>query len=227
MKREEFLDELTDNFPPLAIYSFDEKFRYDSERARLLEEVLTGAFEKYERIESGGEFRYTIVADSEFTLEVAGEGEVWTKTFEYIAEAFDIAEAAYRFFIVMPRVLTEGDHALISEKDLPIDEESYEMHDHCEGHGEQKQVDIIMPPNFTAQGAYIKATVYICTDGSYILSVVQFIPGRAKRRLLDKFYSDPEFAALIAAEYVRQCDTTEFLGIEEEIYEKVYSRVTH
>jgi hypothetical protein len=227
MKREEFLDELTDNFPPLAIYSFDEKFRYDSERARLLEEVLTGAFEKYERIEAGGEFRYTIVADSEFTLEVEGEGEVWTKTFEYIADAFDIAEAAYRFFIVMPRVLTEGERALIIEKDLPIDEESYQMHDHCECHGEQNQVEIIMPPNFTAQGTCIKAAVYLCTDGSYVLSVSHRIPGKPKRCLLDKFYSDPDFAALIAAEYVRQCDTTEFLGIEEEIYERVYSRATH
>lgn len=227
MKREEFLDELTDDFPPQAIYSFDEKFRYDLERARLLEEVLIGIFEKYERIEAGGEFRYTIVADAKFHLEVAGEGEIWTKTFEDFADAFDIAEAAYRFFIVMPRVLTEGEHPLISEKDMPIDPESYEMHDHMQGHGEQNKVEIIMPPNFTAQGATIKATVYFCTDGSYILTVAHIIPGRKKRRLLDQFYSDPDFAALLAAEYVKQCDTTEFLGIEEEIYQRVYSRVTH
>jgi hypothetical protein len=127
----------------------------------------------------------------------------------------------------MPRVLDEGEVLLKAERDLVVDHESRDKHVHCDYQDEQKKVEIIMPPNFAAQGAAIKATVYLCTDGSYLLTVAHLIPGRKKRRLLDQFYLDPDFAALLAAEYVRQCDTTEFLGIEEEIYQRVYRRVTH
>lgn len=225
--RKNFLDELTPNFPPRKIYSYDENIRYTCERKALMDAVLAGAFEEYVREVKEAKFSYKITADENFHLEVSTEGERWTKTFDYIAEAFDIAEAAYRFFIVMPRTLDEGEVLLKAERGLELDRESRDKHDHCDDQGEQKQVEIIMPPNFSAQGATIKATVYLCTDGSYILSVAHFVAGRAKRRLLDQFYSDPDFAALLAAEYLRQCDGTEFLGIEEEIYQRVYDRVTH
>jgi hypothetical protein len=225
--RENFLEELTPNFPPKKIYSYDENVRYMCDRKALMDEVLAGTFEVYVREVKEAKFSYKITADENFSLEVSAEGECWTKVFDYIAEAFDIAEAAYRFFIVMPRTLDEGEVLLKAERDLEFDQESRDKHDHCDHQVEQKKVEIIMPPNFTVHGATIKATVYLCTDGSYILSVAHFIPGRKKRRLLDQFYSDPDFAAVLAAEYVRQCDTTEFLGIEEEIYQRVYKRVTH
>lgn len=226
MPREEFLDELTDNFPPRNIYSYDEDVRYTYDRKRLMDEVLLGTFESYARHVEEAKFSYKITADAKFCLEVEAEGARWIKVFDYITDAFEIGEAAYRFFVVMPRALDEGEVLLKAERDLEVDQESRDRHDHCD-QGEQKKVEIIMPPNFSAQGATIKATVYLCTDGSYILSVAHFTPGRAKRRLLDQFHSDPDFAALLASEYVRQCDTTEFLGIEEEIYQRVYSRVTH
>lgn len=227
MVREGFLEELTDNFPPKNIYSYDEDFRYAYDRKLLMDKVLLGTFESYVRYVEDSKFSYKITVDEKFCLEVEAEGERWTKTFEYITDAFEIGEAAYRFFIVVPRALDEGEVLLKAERDLQIDRESYEMHDHCEDHVESNKVQIIMPPNFTAQGATIKATVYLCTDGSYILSVAHTIPSRKKRRLLDQIYSDPDFAALLAAEYVRQCDAAEFLGIEEEIYQRVYRRVTH
>ena len=225
--REKFLDELTPNFPPKKIYSYDENMRYTYERKALMDAVLAGTFEEYVREVEEAKFSYKITADANFCLEVSAEGERWTKAFDYIAEAFDIAEAAYRFFIVMPRTLDEGEVLLKAERDSEVDRESRDRHDHCDDQGEQGKVEIIMPPHFTAQGVAIKATVYLCTDGSYILNVAHFMLGRAKRRLLDQFYSDPDFAALLAAEYVRQCDTTDFLGIEEEIYQRVYNRVTH
>lgn len=225
--REKFLDELTPNFPPKKIYSYDENTRYTCERKALMDAVLAGTFEEYVREVEEAKFSYKITADENFCLEVSAEGERWTKTFGYIAEAFDIAEAAYRFFIVMPRTLDEGEVLLKAERDLEVDRGSRDKHDHCDDQRGQEKVGIIMPPHFTASGITIKATVYLCTDGSYILSVAHFIPGRKKRRLLDQFYSDPDFAAVLAAEYVRQCDTTEFLGIEEEIYQRVYKRVTH
>jgi len=225
--RENFLDELTPNFPPRQIYSYDENVRYTCDRKALMDEVLAGTFEEYVREVEEAKFSYKITADENFCLEVSAEGENWTKTFDYIAEAFDIAEASYRFFIVMPRTLDEGEVLLKAERDLEVDLASRDKHDHCDAQGGKEKVEIIMPPHFTANGVTIKATVYSCTDGSYILSVAHFMPGRAKRRLLDQFHSDPDFAALLAAEYVRQCDTTEFLGIEEEIYQRVYNRVTH
>lgn len=227
MAREEFLEELTDNFPPKSIYSYDENVRYTYDRKLLMEEVLLGTFESYARHVEDAKFSYKITADKEFCLEVETEGERWTKVFDYVTDAFEIGEAAYRFFIVMPRTLDEGEVVLKAERDLQIDRESYEKHDHCKDYVESKKVEMLMRPNFTAQGATIKATVNLCTDGSYILTVAHFIPGRKKRRLLDQFYSDPDFAARLAAEYVRQCDTTEFLGLEEDIYQRVYSRVTH
>lgn len=109
MAQQEFLNELSDEFPPLHIYSYDENFRYETERLRLMDEVLEGTFETYSRVETQFGFRYTIIADAVFELEVAYKDNVWKKSFDYIAEAFDIAEAAYRFFIVMPRVLDEGE----------------------------------------------------------------------------------------------------------------------
>ncbi|WP_198118976.1 hypothetical protein [Massilia rhizosphaerae] len=227
MPREELLEELTDNFPPKNIYTYDEDVRYTYDRKRLMDEVLLGTFESYVRHVEDEKFSYKITADKKFCLEVKAEGERWIKIFDYVTDAFDIGEAAYRFFIVMPRALDEGEVILEAERNLVVDQESRDKHDHCDYQEEQKKVEIIMPPNFTAQGATIKATVYLCTDGSYILTVAHFIPGRKKRRLLDQFYSDPDFAALLAAEYVKQCDTTEFLGIEEELYQRVYKRVTH
>lgn len=227
MPREEFLEELTDNFPPKNIYSYDENFRYECDRKKLMDEVLVGTFESYVRHVEDTNFSYKITAEKKFFLEVEAEGERWTKIFDYVTDAFEIGEAAYRFFIVMPRVLDEGEVLLKAERDLVVDRESRDKHDHCDYQDEQKKVEVIMPPNFTAQGAAIKATVYICTDGSYLLTVAHLIPGRKKRWLLNQFYFDPDFAALLAAEYVRQCDTTESLGVEEEIYQRVYRRVTH
>ena len=227
MSREEFLEELTDDFPPKNIYSYDEDARYIYDRKLLMDEVLLGTFESYVRRVEVAKFSYKITADEKFCLEVEAEGKCWTRVFDYITDAFEIGEAAYRFFIVMPRVLDEGEVLLKADRKLEVDRESRDKHDHCEHYGEQKKVEIITPPNFTAHGATIKAAVYLCTDGSYILSVAHSIPGRKERRLLDQFYSDPYFAALLAAEYVRQCDAVEFLGIEEEIYQRVYRHVTH
>ncbi len=109
MAQQEFFDELSDEFPPLHIYSCDESFHYETERLRLMDEVLDGTFETYSRVETQFDFRYTIIADASFELEVAYKDNIWIKSFVYIAEAFDTAEAAYRFLIVMPRVLDEGE----------------------------------------------------------------------------------------------------------------------
>ena len=225
--REKFLDELTPNFPPKKIYSYDENVRYTCDRKALMDEVLAGTFEEYVREVEEAKFSYKITADENFCLKVSVEGERWTKTFDYIAEAFEIGEAAYRFFIVMPRALDEGEVLSKAERNLEIDQESREKHAHCDNHEQQKKLEVILPPNFAAHGSMIKATVYLCTDGSYVLSVAHTVPGRKKRRLLDRFYCDPDFAALLAAEYVRQCDTAELLGMEEEIYQRVYRRLTH
>lgn len=227
MPREEFLEELTDNFPPKNLYSYDEDVRYTYDRKLLMDKVLLGTFESYIRHVEHAKFSYKITVDNNFYLEVESEGERWTKIFDYITDAFEIGEAAYRFFIVMPRVLDEGDVLIKAERNLEVDQESRDKQDHCDHHEEQKKVEIITPPNFAAQGVTIKAAVYLCTDGSYILSVSHTIPGRKKRRLLDRFFCDHDLAALLAAEYVRQCDTAEFLGMEEEVYERVYKRVTH
>ncbi|KQV50028.1 hypothetical protein ASC93_10920 [Massilia sp. Root335] len=196
-------------------------------RRLLMNEVLLGTFESYVRHVEDAEFSYKITADDKFCLEVVAKEQRWTKIFDYITDAFEIGEAAYRFFVVMPRALDEGEVLLKAERDLEVDQESRDKHDHCDNQDEHAEVEIIMPPHFNVQGATIKATVYPCTDGSYILSVVHTVSSRKKRRLLDQFYSDPDLAALLAAEYVRQCDTTESLGIEDEIYRRVYSRVTH
>ncbi len=108
MSQQKILDELSDEFPPLYVYSDDENLRFLSERLWLMDEVLEGTFETYSRVENKDEFRYTIWADAVFELEVAYKDNVWKKNFDYIAEAFDIAEAAYRFFIVLPRALDQG-----------------------------------------------------------------------------------------------------------------------
>lgn len=137
MAQQEFLDELSDEFPPLQIYSFDENFRYETERLRLMDEVLEGTFETYSRVESEFGFRYTIIADAAFELEVAYKDNIWRKSFSYIAEAFDIAEAAYRFLIVVPRVLDEGEVVIANEDAYQVDEESRRLNDHCEDQSPQ------------------------------------------------------------------------------------------
>jgi hypothetical protein len=224
---EGFLEELTPDFPPAHIYSYDENVRYTCERQTLMDEVLEGTFESFVREVREAGFSYRITADEYFSLEVAAGGQRWTRTFGYITEAFDIAEAAYRFFIVMPRVLDEGGVLLEAERKLQAGKESRAMHDHCEGQTGSRPSGTIVLPGFTAQGATARATVRLCTDGSCILGIEHLVPEPAKRRLPDRFYADPDFAALIAAEYVRQCDTAGFTGTDDEIYRRVYSRVTH
>lgn len=225
MPREEFLEELTPGFPPKNIYSYDEEVRYRYDRQMLMDEVLFGTFELYVRHVEEKKFSYKITADEKFHLEVVAEGESWTRIFDYVTDAFEIGEAAYRFFIVMPRALDEGEVLLKAERGLQVDQESRDKHDHCEDQ-QTKSVEIINRFQFSAQGQYVKATVSLCANGGFILSVTHSRNGRSRRRLLDLFYSDPDLAQLLAKGYVKHADT-EWPGTEEDLYKQVYLSVMH
>lgn len=225
MPREEFLEELTPNFPPKEAYSYDENARYTCERQKLMDEVLLGTFESYILNVEYAKFSYKITADEKFCLEVMAEGERWTRMFDYITDAFEIGEAAYRFFVAMPRALDEGEVLLKAERGLQVDHESREKHDHCEDE-QTKPVEIINPFHFSTQGQYVKATVSLCSDGGFILSVIHVCKSSWRRRLLDQFYSDPDLAQLLAEGYVKHADTAS-PGLEEELYKLVYLSIMH
>ena len=225
MAREEFLDELSDDFPSQRIYSYDENFRYETERRVLMDAVLEGTFEQYECNVRESDFGYTITADAEFLLEVRYKEDKWRKSFPYIAQAFDIAEAAYRFFVVVPRVLDEGEVLLSNERNYAIDPESYEMHDHCLDDDVPRPVELISPPHLRVKGNFLFATVFRCTDGTYALSVIHARAGKHSS-LLEKYFSEPDFAELIANSYIELMDN-EFPGAPDDVYEYVYKRITH
>jgi len=227
MAREEFLDELSDDFPCKRIYSYDESFRYDTVRRELMDAVLDGTFEKYECAVKESEFSYEIAADSNFVLEVKYKEDRWQKTFSYVAEAFDIGEAAFRFFVVVPRVLDEGEVLLAAERGLIVDQESREKHDHCEQTQAPEEIELIAPPIYRAKGHFLISSVFLCRDGRYVLTVTHLSPGARKYTLLDEVYTDGEFAELIAAGYVAHFDRETCPGPFDEVYQEVYKRVTH
>lgn len=225
MPRKEFLQELTPDFPPKKIYSFDENFRYTCDRQMLMDEVLLGTFESYERHVEEAKFSYKITADEKFDLEVVSVDEIWTTSFDYITEAFDIGEAAYRFFIVMPRVLDEGEVLLKAEQGINVDQESRDKHDHCDDQ-ERQPPEAIDRLQFSVHGHYINATVHLCTDGQYILKVVHKHMGRPEQCLLDRLCIDSDLAKLLAAGYVKHADV-ESLGSAEELYKQICLSVMH
>jgi hypothetical protein len=225
MAREEFLDELSDDFPSQRIYSYDENFRYETERRLLMDAVLEGTFEEYECNVKESDFGYKITADADFLLEVRYKEENWKKSFPYIAQAFDIAEAAYRFFVVVPRVLDEGEVLLSNEKKYPIDPESYEMHDHCLDDDRPKPVERIYPPYLRLRGDFLSATVFRCTDGTYMLNIIHRRAGKYSE-LLDKSFTDADFAEVIANKYLEVFDQ-EAIVPPDDMYECVYAKITH
>jgi len=226
MPREEMLDELSDGFPDKKLYNFDEQARYDLDRALLLERVLDGTFESYERVESELKFSYKITADSKFNLEVFYDEYVWRRSYDYVADAFEVAEAAYRLLVVYPRVYEEGAVYLEKEKNLQLDEESYQRHDHCQDNGGKQVVELIDPPQLV-KGFYISATIHMCTDGNFLLSVIYSEDGTRKFPILDRFYSDPDLAELIADGYLKFADKAEFPHQAEDLYARIYQRVMH
>jgi hypothetical protein len=225
MPREEFLEELSDDFPSQRIYSYDENFRYETERRLLMDAVLEGTFEEYECNVKESEFGYKITADADFLLEVRYKGDKWQKSFPYIAQAFDIAEAAYRFFVVVPRVLDESEVLLSNEANYPIDAESHEMHDHCLEDDRPKPVELIYPPQLRLKGDFLSATVFRCTDGTYMLNIIHRRAGKSSE-LLDENLTDPDFAEVIANKYLEVFDQ-EVIAPLDDMYEYVYAKVTH
>jgi hypothetical protein len=227
MAREEFLDELSDQFPSQAIYSYDETFRYDTDRLALMDSVLDGSFDKYECNVTDCNFRYEITAGAVFHLEVAYNDDVWKKSFSYITEAFEIGEAAYRFFIAVPRALDEGEVLLSNEEKYPIQKESYLTHDHCLDDDVGKPSEIILPPCFRAKGEYVSASLFLCTNDSYLLSIIHMCPAGKHRNLLEASFTDEDFAKLIAEAYVENFDREVCPGLLDEVYQHVYKCVTH
>lgn len=222
MSREHFLDELSDDFPPRTIYSYDETVRYNVERLALIDAVLDGSFEKYECNVQESEFSYTIIADAVFDLEVVYKGEAWKKSFSYVTEAFEIAESAYRFFVVVPRVLDEGEVLLANEKNYPVDAESRQMYDHCD----DEELEISKTPELVFEGQYIHAKVFRRSDSMYLLTVVHASKEVGLQPLLDRFYGDIELAKLLALGYMSLFDRADPLPMHEA-YKRVYMRVIH
>lgn len=223
MSREHFLDELSDDFPPRTIYSYDETARYNAERLALIDAVLDGSFEKYECKVKDSEFSYKITADAVFDLEVVYKDESWKKSFSYVTEAFEIAESAYRFFVVVPRVLDEGEVLLANEKNYPVDAESRQMHDHCD----DEPVEVFHTPELDFKGQYIHAKVFRCLDSTYLLTIVHVSSEKGMQPLLDRYYGDVELAKLLAVGYLNLFDRAEYPIRMHETYKKVYIRVTH
>lgn len=226
MPREEMLDELTDDFPCKRIYKFDEQFRYDTDRAVLMDKVLDGTFEAYVRVEIELNFSYKIIGDEKFVLEVMYEGYVWTKAFDYITDAFEIGEAAYRLLIVYPRIMEEGE--VLQEKDAgsTLDVGCYELHDHCLDE-EKEEVEILRPPRHVLKGRHIEATIFRCSDGTFLLSVVHKSDVIKHESVLDRFFAYFELAELIAQGYLRCVDLAEFPSQLDETYNLVYLRSMH
>ena len=226
MAREEFLDELSDDFPSKRLYSYDENSCHETKRRFLMDAVFEGTFEQYECNVNESDFGYKITADVFFLLDVTYKEDKWQKSFSYIAEAFEIAEAAYRFFVVVPRVLDEGEVLLSNERTFPIGPESLEMHDHCmDDDVSMPPVELVFPSHLRVKGEYLLATIFLCTDGTYATSVIHARAGKHSS-LLDKYFTDPDFAELIVNAYIEVSDK-EFPGAPDEVYQHVYKRVTH
>lgn len=223
MSREHFLDELSGEFPPVNIYSFDEAARYNDERLALMDAVLDGSFEQYECTLKESQFSYKITADKIFHLEVTYKDDLWTKSFPYVTDAFEIGESAYRFFVVVPRVLDEGEVLLASERNVQVDAESRQRHDHCE----DQPVEIFHTPELNFKGHYVHAKVFRCSDSTYLLTIVHVKKGKAVQPLLDRFYGDIELAKLLALGYLKIFDQAECPRPMLETYKYVYLRVTH
>jgi hypothetical protein len=66
MVRRDFLEELTPNFPPKTIYSYDENYQYHADRQMLMDEVLVGTFNSFLRKLKEPAFSYKITADEKF-----------------------------------------------------------------------------------------------------------------------------------------------------------------
>jgi hypothetical protein len=223
MSREEFLDELSNEFPPVDIYSYDEAVRYSEERLALMDAVLDGSFDKYECTVKVSEFSYKITADEIFHLEVAYKEDGWKKSFPYITDAFEIGESAYRFFVVVPRVLDEGEVLLADEKNYLVDAESRQVHDHCD----DQPVEVFHTPELDFKGQYIHAKVFRCSDSTYLLTIVHVSREKGMQPLLDRYYGDIELAKLLAVGYLNLFDRAEYPLPMHETYKKVYIRVTH
>lgn len=226
MPREEMLDELTDNFPCKRIYNFDEQFRYDTDRAVLMDEVLEGTFETYVRLEEEKNFSYKITGTNVFDLEVMYDDYVWQKTFDYVTDAFEIGEAAYRLLIVYPRVMEDG--KVLHEKEVgsTLDLDCYELHDHCLD-VETEAVEILHPPRLALKGKHIEATIFRCSDETFLLSIVHTSDVNKHEPVLDRFFADFELAELIARGYLRCVDLAEFPGQPENTYERIYFCLMH
>ncbi|MGJ9417681.1 hypothetical protein ACHAC9_07945 [Massilia sp. CMS3.1] len=225
MAREEFLEELSEDFPPQRIYSYDENARYLTDRRELMDAVLDGTFQTYECAVKECEFRYKISADVDFELEVFYRDETWRKTFSYIAEAFDIAEAAYRFFIVVPRILGEAEPRQAVES-ARVPEQVVRTIDADRSEAEEaNSVEVIVPPVFSERGQYLSASIFRCTDDSYTLCVLHARPQGSRLHLLEKSFTDKDFAELMAKKYLELFDH-ELPGAPTEVYQFVYKRVT-
>lgn len=224
MPREEMLDELSEGFPDKELYNFDEQVRYDIDRALLLDRVLEGSFESYERVESVANFSYKITGDAKFTLEVFYDDYSWKRSYDYIVDAFEIGEAAYRLLVAFPRVQEAG--AILREQEMitNVDPEFYEEHDHMLEEGGKKAVELIHPPHKRIRGFYVMAIVYLCNDGNYLLTVTHSEDRKTSFPILDVFYSDPDLAVLIARGYIKHVDTATFPH-PDEAYRRVYMRV--
>lgn len=226
MPREEMLDELTDNFPCKRIYNFDEQFRYDTDRALLMDKVLDGVFESYARLEAELNFSYKIIGDIKFSLEVIYEGHVWTKDFDYITDAFEIGEAAYRLLVAYPRVMEEGELLHEKEAGLTVDVVCYELHDHCLDE-EKEAFEILLPPRLALKGMHIQATIFGCSDGNFLLSVVHINEFNMHESVLDQFFPYFELAELIAQSYLRCVDLAKFPNQLDKTYNMIHLRSMH
>jgi hypothetical protein len=226
MPREEMLNELTDDFPSKHIYNFDEQFRYDTDRIALMDKVLEGTFETYVRVEAEMKFSYEIIGCKKFDLEVRHDGFTWKKTFDYVTDAFEIGEAAYRLLIVYPRVMQDGEVLHEREVGAAMDVKCYELHDHCLVE-EDDEIEILNPPRRVLKGKYIEAKIFACSDGNFLLSVVHISNVDNQESLLDQFFTYFELAELIAHGYLQCVDFIEFPRQLDETYKCVYLRSIH
>jgi len=226
MPREKMLDELTDDFPCKRIYNFDEQFRYDTDRFILMDKVLEGTFENYVRVEAEMKFSYEIIGCAKFDLEVRYEGAVWKKTFDYITDAFEIGEAAYRLLIVYPRIMADGEILCENEVGFSIDVACYEVHDHCLVE-EDEEIDILNPPKLALKGKYVEAKIFGCSNGNSFLSIVHTSDVNNQKSVLDQFFPYFELAELIARGYLQYVDLAEFPSQLDETYNRVHLRSMH
>jgi hypothetical protein len=226
MPREEMLDELTDIFPCKRIYNFDEQFRYDTDRALLMDEVLEGTFEAYVRVEKFLNFSYRIIGEIKFNLEVMYKGHVWTKAFDYVTDAFEIGEAAYRLLIVYPRVMEEGEVLHEKEVGSTLDVGCYELHRHCLD-DKKGAVEILCPPRLVLKGKHIEAIISRCSDGNFLLNVVHTSDVNMHESVLDRSFAYFELAELIARGYLQCADLAKFPSQLHTTYNLVRLRSMH